>query len=182
MCLPLLLAVSLQAGPAARGVLVKMTPQVIEDVIARTGSQAPRPYRLHNRRAWIQFDTPFLRLARKVAEARAQSLPVTTQAATPDVVSDELRFSVGPEPQGDSDVAVKAIVIERPDGTLVKPLSARKFVDKAQSRGRRSIELAGLEGTFPASALVPGARFRLKMKGAPDQVLAPEPAWFDEPR
>jgi len=181
-CFALLLALSLPAGPAVAGVIVQMTPRMIEDVIASTGEQAPRLYRLHNTYVWLQFDTPLVRLARKVAETRAQSLPVVTQAATPDLVAAELRFSAGPEPRGDSDVAVKAIVIERPDGSVVEPLAVSKFVDKAQSRGRRSIELAGLEGVFPAAALEPGARFRFKMKGGPDQVLAPEPAWFNEPR
>jgi hypothetical protein len=181
-CFALLLALSLPAGPAVAGVIVQMTPRMIEDVIASTGEQAPRLYRLHNTYVWLQFDTPLVRLARKVAETRAQSLPVATHLATPDLVAAELRFFAGPEPRGDSDVGIKTVVIERVDGFVVKPSALKSNVEKAQSRGRHGIKLTGVEGVFPAAALEPGTRFRFKMESGPDQILAPDPAWFDEPR
>jgi len=180
--LVLLAVVLLEAAPSQPGVVVPMTPEAVEDVIVSTDERVPGPYRLRNSHVWLQFDTPRLRLARKVAQTRAQSLPVATHLATPDVVAPELHLVAGPEVAGDSDVGIKAALIERADGTTVEPISLKYNIEKAQSRRRHGIKLKGIEAVFPAEALLPGARFRLKMEDGPDQLLAPEDAWFDEPR
>jgi len=180
----LLLLLSLPAAeaPAPVGVVSPMTEAVIENVIASTGKEAPGPYRLRNSQVWMQFDTPLLRLARKVAAARAAGELVATHLATPDVIVPELHLQAGPQVYGDKDVGIKQVVIARPDGSTVAPTSLTYNVEKAQSRHRHGIKLTGVQAVFPADALVPGARFRFTMKDGPDQLLAPEAGWFDEPR
>jgi len=173
-----LLLVALAADTRAQ-VITEMTPQMIDKALASGSSQRPSPYTLRTPEVWAQFDTPFLRVSLRAADGAPPASAVTTAN---DATAPELRLSVAPEPRGSTDLAVKAVVVETPDGATVQAKSQTSFVDYAQSTKRKKIALRGLRAVFPISALTPGSRFRVVMSNGTDHVLAPDSDWFKVPR
>ena len=174
----LILMLSMSAAHAAAQVVTEMTPSRIDQAIAQGVEDKPAPYALRGRSSWIEFDTPFLRLCERAATA-----PVADRSiATPDVLAPELRVTAGPEPLGDNVPAVKQLLIVKPDGASIAPVSHQSYVDYAQSARRKKIALRGMKAVFPITALQPGSSFRLVMSDGTELRIAPEPAWFKAPR
>jgi hypothetical protein len=172
------LAFLVGAGNARAQVVAQMSQFTIDQALASGSDQSPVPYSLRNAHVWLQFDTPFLRTAMKAAEAQQRGAAVDRALATPDVLSQELRVVAGPEPRGDSELAVKAVFLEGADGSSVAARVETTFVDYAQSWKRKKIGLRGVRAVLPISALTPGSRFRVVLNRGDEQVLAPEPEWF----
>lgn len=173
---PLLL--TLVAVPAAAQVVTEMTPRQVDQAIAMGIERKPARYSLRTKYLWMEFDTPFLRVSERAATA-----PVADRSiATPDLLAPELRILAAPEPLGDDVPGIKKVLLERPDGATVAPKSQEAYVDYAQSARRKKIAIRGVRAVFPLAALEPGARFRFVMSDGREQVLAPEPGWFGEPR
>ncbi len=164
--------------PARAQVVTNMTPERIDQAIAAGITQKPQVYALRTKQFWMEFTTPYLRVAE-----RAASAPTAERSlATPDLVAPELRIVAAAEPLGDKVPGVKAAVVERPDGTTLKPSSQQEFVDYAQSARRKKITIRGVRAVFPIAVLEPGARFRFQMSDGSEQVLAPDPGWFKSVR
>ena len=175
---PLILMLSLTAANSTAQVVTEMTPSRIDQAIAQGVENKPAPYALRSRSSWIEFDTPFLRVSE-----RASSAPVADRSiATPDLLAPELRVTAGPEPLGENIPAVKQLLIVKPDGAKVAPVSHESYVDYAQTARRKKIALRGMKAVFPISALQPGASFRLVMSDGSETSLPLEPAWFKTPR
>jgi hypothetical protein len=168
------LLLSLPASAPAQ-VVTEMTPQQIDQAIA---DRKPVPYTLRTKVFWVEFTTPYLR----VSDRALKSPTADRSLATPDLIAPELRIIAAAEPLGDKVPAVKEAVVERPDGTLVKPTSQQETLDYAQSTRRKKIAIRGVRAVFPIAALQPGARFRFQLSDGTQQVLAPDPSWFTTPR
>jgi hypothetical protein len=164
----------LSALPAGAQVVTNMTPERIDQAIAAGVDQKPPAYALRTRQFWMEFTTPYLRVCERAAGAAKADRSI----ATPDLVAPELRIVAAAEPLGDKVPAVKAAVVERADGTTVKPSSQQEFVDYAQSSRRKKIAIRGVRAVFPIAVLEPGARFRFELSDGSQQVLAPDPGWY----
>lgn len=174
----LILALSVIAANAAAQVVTEMTPSRIDEAIALGVENRPEPYALRGRSSWIEFNTPFLRLCE-----RAASAPVADRSiATPELLAPELRVIAGPEPLGENVPSVKKLLIVKPDGASIAPVSHESYVDYAQTARRKKIALKGMRAVFPITALQPGASFRLVLSDGSELKIAPEPAWFKAPR
>ena len=174
----LILMLSLTAANAAAQVVTEMTPSRIDQAIAQGVENKPAPYALRGRSSWVEFDTPFLRVSERASNAAVADRSI----ATPELLAPELHVTAGPEPLGDNVPAVKQLLIVKPDGTTVAPLSHESYVDYAQSARRKKIALRGMRAVFPITALQPGASFRLVMSDGSETSLPLEPAWFKTPR
>jgi hypothetical protein len=174
----LILTLTLTASNAAAQVVTEMTPSRIDQAIALGVENRPEPYALRGRSSWIEFNTPFLRLCE-----RAASAPVADRSiATPELLAPELRVTAGPEPLGENVPSVKKLLIVKPDGASIAPVSHESYVDYAQTARRKKIALKGMRAVFPITALQPGASFQLLMSDGSELKIAPEPAWFKAPR
>ncbi len=169
-----------QASAAEHSLVLK--PASLRAAIESIGESAPPLYQLRSRRAWIRLETPYVRLARAVAEARQADQPVGPQLGTAAVLAPVLRVIAGPETRGDADVKIEKVVAALPDGTSLEARIEERFTDLAQTRRRRGIKLQGVRAVLPLSALVPGVRFRVAIKGAPEELIEPEPFWVEDVR
>lgn len=158
-----------------------LNPLTIAQALAAAKPQRPDPYVFRSARLWVDFDTPLLRLQRKLADTAAQRQPIEDSLATPDVTEPVLRVTVGPEPSGGSAPEVLQIFVEQAGGVRVAPRSVEKTVEKAASR-QGKVTLKGLKAVFPLEALQPGGRFRAMLSGKREEVLPVPPGWFDLPR
>jgi len=170
----------LQTSAVEHSLLLK--PASLPAVIESIGEAAPPVYQLNSRRAWIRLETPYVRLARAVAEARQHEQPVGAHLGTAAVLAPVLRVIAGPETRGDADVKIEKLVAELPDGTSLEARIEERFTDLAQTRRRRGIKLEGVRAVLPLTALVPGVRFRVALKGAPEELIEPEPFWIEDVR
>lgn len=172
------LLMTLAAVPAGAQVVTEMTPRRVDQAIAMGIEHKPAQYSLRTKQLWMEFNTPFLRVSERAATA-----PVADRSiATPDLLALELHILAAPEPLGDDVSGIKKVLVERPDGSTVAPKSQEPYVDYAQSARRKKIAIRGVRAVFPLAALEPGARFRFLMSDGKEQLLAPEPGWFGEPR
>lgn len=166
------------AVPLRAQVVTEMTSQQIDQAIALGIEHKPARYALRSPRLWIEFDTPFLRVRERAAVA-----PVAERSlATPDLVAPELRIVAAPEPFGDDVPGIKKVFVVSASGAVVAASAQSEYVDYAQSSRRKKIALRGVRAVFPIAALQPGSRFRFLMSDGQELLLAPEPAWFREPR
>jgi hypothetical protein len=177
-------AVVLAAGASealAAGVVTTMTPESVQQALDAGKAQKPALYRLATKLYWLQFDTPFLRVARKAGEAREKSQPIEAALATPDLTAAELRITAGPEPIGESTHGIKAVTIVSASGATLQPKSSTKVTDYARTKHGK-ITLRGMSAVFPISALEPGASFHLQIDNGTEEVFKLEPSWFGETR
>src|SRR5262245_16472602 len=164
----------LSALPARAQVVTDMTPERIDQAIAARVDQEPQPCALRTKPLRMEVTTPYPRVLGRAATAPT----VDGSLATKDLVAPELRITAAAEPLGDKVPEVKGALVERPDGTQVKPTSQQSFLDYAQSTRRKKIAIRGVNAVFPIAVLEPGARFRFQMSDGTEQVLAPDPGWF----
>ena len=174
----LALLMTLSAIPARAQVIAEMTAERIQQAIAEGVKTKPAQYAVRKPKLWIEFDTPFLRVAKKAAAAP----DATPSLATPDLIAPIVNILAAPEPLGDSVPAIKKVVAVKADGSVVAATSQQPFIDKAQSNKRKSIEIRGVRATFPIAVLEPGMQFRFSMSDGTEPTLAPEPNWFKVPR
>jgi hypothetical protein len=172
----LLLFLTLAASPAGAQVIAEMTPERIQQAIA-AGKSKPGQYSIRTPKFWMEFDTPFLRVARK---AGATEEP-TPSVATPELVAPVLQIQAAAEPLGEKIPAVKKVVAVRADGSSVPPTSHEEFIEKARI-SRRSFDIKGIRAVFPIAVLEPGTRFKFSMSDGTEPLLAPDASWFKSPR
>jgi hypothetical protein len=165
----------------AAGVVSTMTPEAVQHALELGKAQKPPLYRLASKLYWLQFDTPFLRVARKAGEAHEKSQPIEAALATPDLTAPELRVTAGPEPVGESTHGIKAVTLVSASGATLQPKSSTKATDYARSKHGK-ITLKGVSAVFPISALEPGASFHLQIDNGTEEVFKLEPSWFGETR
>lgn len=171
--------ITLVAPVASAQVIAEMTPERIQQAIDAGLKAKPVQYAVRTPKLWIEFDTPFLRVAKKAAASADHPTP---SLATPDVVTPIINILAAPEPLGDKVPGIKQVVAVRADGSIVAATSPQPFLDKAQSTRRKSIDIRGVRATFPIAVLEPGMKFKFTMSDGTEPTLAPDPNWFKSPR
>jgi len=151
-----------------------MTPTRIDQAIAMGVENRPEPYALRGRSSWIEFNTPFLRVCERAASATVADRSI----ATAELLAPELRVTAGPEPLGENVPSVKKLLIVKPDGASITPVSHESYVDYAQTARRKKIALKGMRAVFPITALQPGSSFRLVMSDGSDTLTFLDPKTF----
>ncbi len=174
-----MLLITLVAPFAGAQVITEMTPERIQQAIDAGLKAKPAQYAVRTPKLWIEFDTPYLRVAKKAAASADHPTP---SLATPDVVAPIINILAAPEPLGDNVPGVKTVVAVRADGSIVAATSPQPFLDKAQSTRRKSIDIRGVRATFPIAVLEPGMKFKFTMSDGTEPTLAPDPNWFKSPR
>ncbi len=180
----------LGAGLASRAAALspaEMTPERIRQAIT-WGETAPEselePYTIRADRTWVvNFDTPFLRVARLARAMKIQNQPITEEDISPKVVAHEVHLYAharlgGASASGRDLPNIEYVGIARPNpngpSETIHPISSQSFVRRVPAEGDYSgpARIArSVKAVFPLSALAPGNEVRIVFEGGAIQTV-----------